>query len=65
MKKEFWYLILIMFLVSFLVGILPFEVIMLFEIILWLAAGYMYWENEKEKEERIRRLEKKLSEVEK
>lgn len=41
-------------------GVLPFEIVMLLEVILWLAIGYMYWESEKEKEDRLRYLEEEM-----
>ena len=56
-NEIFWYLIIAMVVLSLLVTVLPFELIMFCEFILWLGVGYAYWEDAKEKEDRLRYLE--------
>ena len=56
-KEIFWYLIIVMVVLSLLVRVLPFELIMFCDFILFLGVGYAYWEDAKEKEDRLRYLE--------
>ena len=46
-----------MVVLSLLVRVLPFELIMFCDFILFLGVGYAYWEDAKEKEDRLRYLE--------
>jgi len=46
-----------MFLLSFLIPFLSFEVVMYIEVILLAVIGYFYWQDYKEKEERLQYLE--------
>jgi Tfp pilus assembly protein PilO len=49
-----------MFLLSFLVPFVPFEIVLSLEVVLWFIMGYFYWQDQKEKEERLRALEEEM-----
>jgi uncharacterized membrane protein len=62
MQQGFWVLMVLAFLVTVLIPLLSFELVALIDLMLFLGMGYYYWENEKEKEERLKRLEEKVKE---